>query len=151
MAFLVAPLILSLGCSGAVSVCAAVSREILFNKVFCVLFLCSLLSPTRLRAFHALSCSYLTSFARIFCSLWIMSASAWPVRFSTKSPWICVLIRTFQSSTCRLKKTVSIRWKKSGGVVWAVLASLGKFRLGSWVHIWLWSNFLWYLWFGFVV
>ena len=61
MAFLVDPLILSLGCSGAVSVSAAFSREILFNKVFCVLFLCSVLSPARLRAFHALSCSHLTS------------------------------------------------------------------------------------------
>ena len=32
------------------------------------LLLCSLLSPARLRAFHALSCSHLTSFAKIFCS-----------------------------------------------------------------------------------
>jgi len=137
MAFLVATVILSLGCSGAVSVRTAVSREILFNKLFCVLFLCSLLSPARLCAFHALSSSHLTSFARIFCSLWIRSASAWPVGFSTKSPCICGLIRYFQSSTCRLKKTVSIRWEKSGGVVRAVLASLGKSRWGSWVHIWL--------------
>jgi len=55
MAFLVAPLILSLGCRGAVSVSAAVNKEILFKREFCVLFLCSLLSPARLRAFHALS------------------------------------------------------------------------------------------------
>jgi len=86
MALRVAPLILSLGCKGSVSVSAAVSREILFKRVFCVLFLCSLLSPARLRAFHALSCNHLTSFAKIFCSLWIRSASAWPVGFSSKSP-----------------------------------------------------------------
>jgi len=76
MAWLVAPLILSLGCSGAVSVSAAFSREILFSRVFCVLFLCSFLSPARLRAFQALSCRHLTSFARIFCSLCIRSANA---------------------------------------------------------------------------
>jgi len=86
MAFRVSPLILSLGCSGAVSVSAAFSKEILCNRVFCVLFLCSFLSPARLRAFHALSCSHLTSFIRVFCSLWIRSASAWPVGFSTESP-----------------------------------------------------------------
>ena len=86
MAFRVAPLILSLGCSGAVSVSAACSKEILCNRVFCVLFLCSFLCPARLRTFQALSCSYLTSFARILCSLYIRSASAWPVGFSTKSP-----------------------------------------------------------------
>jgi len=57
MAFRVAPLILSLGYSGAVSVSAAFSKEILCNRVFCVLFLCSFLSPARLRAFQALSCS----------------------------------------------------------------------------------------------
>jgi len=76
MALLVAPLILSLGCRGAVSVSAAVKREILFKRVFCVLFLCSLFSPARLRAFHALSSNHLTSFAKIFCSLWMWSASA---------------------------------------------------------------------------
>jgi len=69
MAFLVAPLISSLGCLGVVSVSAAFNKEILFSRVFCVLFLCSFLSPARLRAFQALSCSHLTSFARIFCSL----------------------------------------------------------------------------------
>jgi len=151
MAFRVAPLILSLGCSGAVSVSAAFSKEILCNRVFCVLFLCSFLSPARLRAFQDFSCSHLTSFARIFCSLWIRSASAWPVGFSTKSPGICVSIRAFQLSTCRLKKTVSIRWEKSGGVVRAGLASLGKSKWGSWVHMWLWSNFLWDLGFGSVI
>ena len=36
MALLVAPLILSMGCRGAVSVSAAVKREILFRRVFCV-------------------------------------------------------------------------------------------------------------------
>jgi len=86
MALFVAPLILSLGCRGAVSESAAVSREILFKRVFCVLFLCSLLSPARLRAVHALSCSHLTSFAKIFCSLWMRSTSAWPVGFSSESP-----------------------------------------------------------------
>jgi len=86
MALLVAPLILSLGCRGAVSVCASFSREILFERVFCVLFLCSLLSPARLHAFHALSCNHLTSFAKIFGSFWMRSASAWPVGFSSKSP-----------------------------------------------------------------
>jgi len=86
MAFLAAPLILSLGCSGVVSVSAAFSKEILFDRVFCVSFLCSFFSLARLRAFQALSCSHLTSFARIFCSLWIRSASAWPVGFSTKHP-----------------------------------------------------------------
>ena len=143
MAFLVTPLILSLGCRGAVSVSADVNKEILFKRELCVLFLCSLLSPARLRAFHALSCSHLTSFAKIFCSLWMRSANAWPVGFSFKSPWICVLIRVFQSSTCRLKKTVSMRWEKSGWVVRAVLACLGKSRWGNWVHIWQLSNFLW--------
>jgi len=86
MALLVAPLILSLGCRGAVSVSAAVSRKILFKRVFCVLFLWSLLSPARLRAFHALSCNHLTSFAKIFCYMWMRSASAWPIGFSSKSP-----------------------------------------------------------------
>jgi len=86
MALFVSPLILSLGCRGAVSESAAISREILFKRVFCVLFLCSLLSPARLRGFHALSCSHLTSFANIFCSLWMRSASACPVGFSSKSP-----------------------------------------------------------------
>jgi len=76
LAFLVAPLILSLGCSGVVSVSAAFRKEILLSRVFCVLFLCSFLSPARLRAFQALSCSHLTSFARIFCSLCIRSANA---------------------------------------------------------------------------
>ena len=111
--------------------------------MFCVLFLYSLLSPARLRAFHALSCSHLTSFAKIFCPLWMRSASAWPVGFSSKSPWICVLIRAFQSSTCRVKKTVSIRCEKSGWVVRAVFARFGKSMWCSWVHIWQWSNFSW--------
>jgi len=130
MAFFVAPLILSWGCRGAVSESAVVSREILFRWVFCVLFLCSFLSPALQCAFHALSCSHLTSLAKIFCSLWMRSASAWPVGFLSKSPWICVLIRAFQSSTCRLKKTVSIRWEKSGWVVRAVFACLGTFGSG---------------------
>jgi len=95
MAFLVALLILSLGCRGTVSVSAAVSKEILFKREFCDSFLCSLLSLALFLAFHALSCSHLTSFARIFCSLWMRSAKAWPVGFSFKSPWICVLIRVF--------------------------------------------------------
>jgi len=47
---------------------------------------CFVFSPARLRAFHALSCNHLTSFAKIFCSLWMRSASAWPVGFSSKSP-----------------------------------------------------------------
>ena len=76
MALLVAPLILSLGFSGEVSVSAAFSREILFSRVFCVLFLCSFLSPARLRAFQSLSCSHLTFFARIFGYLCIRSANA---------------------------------------------------------------------------
>ena len=100
-----APLILSLGCNGAVSASAAFCKEILCRRVFCVLFLCSILSPARLCAFHALSCSHLTSLARISCSFWIRSASAWPFGFSANSPWIWFLIRTFQSSVCRLKKT----------------------------------------------
>ena len=66
MALLVAPLILSIGCGGAVSVSAAVNKEILFKREFCVLFLCFLLSPPRLRAFHALSCSHLTFLLRFF-------------------------------------------------------------------------------------
>jgi len=85
MALGVAPLILSLGCSGAVSVSAAFSKEILCRRVFCGLFLCALLSPARLRAFHAFSCIHLTSFARTSCSLWIRSANAGPVGFSITS------------------------------------------------------------------
>ena len=83
--------------------------------------------------FGVLSMLYLvaTSLAKIFCSLWMRSASAWPVGLSSKSPWIYVLIRAFQSSTCRLKKTVSIRWEKSGWVVRAVFACLGKSRWGA--------------------
>ena len=115
--------ILSLGCISAASASAAFSNEILCRSVFCILFLCSFLSHARLRAFHALSCSHLTSLARISCSFWIRSASAWPVGFSVNSPWICFL---FQSSMCRLKKTVLIRWEKSGGGVCAGLSSLGK-------------------------
>ena len=34
-----------------------------------------------------------------------------------------------------------MRWEKSGWVVRAVLACLGKSRWGNWVHIWQWSNF----------
>jgi len=113
----------------------AFSNEIIFSRVFCVLFLRSVISPARLRAFQALSCSHLTSFAKKNCSLWIKSANAWPVGFSSNSPLICVLIRAFQSSTFRLKKTVAIRCEKSDSVVRAVLASLGKSRWGSWVHI----------------
>ena len=86
MTLFVAPLVLSKGCRGAVSKSAAVSREILCKRVFCVFFLCSLLSPACLRAFYSLSCSHLTSFATIFGSLWMRSASAWPVEFSSKSP-----------------------------------------------------------------
>jgi len=33
-----------------------------------------------------------------------------------------------------------MRWEKSGWVVRAVLACLGKSRWGNWVHIWQWSN-----------
>jgi len=124
MAFLVAPLISSLGCLGVVSVNAAFSKEILFSSVFCVLFLCSFLSPARLRAFQALSCSHLTSFAKKNCSLWIKSESAWPVGFSSNSLLICVLIRAFQSSTCLLKKTgVSLL----GEVRWCGLRRVGQF------------------------
>jgi len=117
--------------------------------VFCVLFLCSFLSPARLRAFQALSCSHLTSFAKKICSLWIRSYNAWPVGFLSNSSWICVLIRAFQSSTCRLKKTVSIRW--GSPVVWSapcrpvwgsqdvVVGSIfGKFFYGIWgLVLWL--------------
>jgi len=143
MAFFVAPLILSWGCRGVDSESAVVSREILFRRVFCVLFLCSFRSPALRLAFHALSCSHRTSFAKKICSSWMRSASAWPVGFTSSSPLICDLIRTFQSSTSHLKKTVSIRWEKSGWVVRAVLVCLGKSRWGSWVHTWHWSNFLW--------
>ena len=38
------------------------------------MFLCSLLSLALFLAFHALSWSRLTSFAKIFCSLWMRSA-----------------------------------------------------------------------------
>jgi len=68
MAFSVAPLNLSLACGGSASARATFRGEIRFRRLFWVLFLCSFLSPARLRAFYALSCRHLTSLVRISCS-----------------------------------------------------------------------------------
>jgi len=118
------------------------------SQVVLGFFLCPFLSPARLRAFLALP-SYFFGQNLLFLlnqvSQCLARQGSLPILRRSVS-WSVPSSRQCSSPS----ESVSIRWEKSGGGVHAGWACLGKSIWGSCVQIWLWSNFLCDLGFGFV-